>query len=493
MARHDTIRETPPPPPLGLGSIVAGVFVLEEKLREGGMGSVWRARHLRLEAPCALKFMSVELVRNEICRARFEREAKAAARVRSGNVVQILDYGVEHGVPYLAMEYLEGEDLGTRLDHVGKLGVRDTLKILDQIASALDRAHGAGVVHRDLKPENVFLAREGLREVVKVIDFGIAHDVLAMGRQTQTGTLVGTPGYMSPEQARGSTVDHRTDLWSLAVVAFECLTGHAPFDADSLADLLVQVLVGDLPRPTEHCPDLPRAVDGWWAKAAARDPEDRFATAAEAVAALELALCSEAASAPTLPAPPSEDPSSQPRITPVVSILEPPRSGTRSRGGSAAPSGSGSVFGPVFHSHPTSIAITALGIGAMVTAVAFRFREAHVLGALARETDRQAALEQPVARGRAAIVGGIGDAFGSAAARAALSARAPSSASSASSPAPVAAPPAEVREAATTEAPRKKKSPPQASARPTKIGGGAVPSEPVRTAAATRTAPWKIR
>src|SRR5262245_59461636 len=188
------------------GTIVADRFRLSRQLGQGGMGSVWLAHHTGLDVPCALKFIHPEAAGVADIRARFEHEAKAAAQIRSSHVVQILDHGVWEGMPYIAMEYLEGEDLAQRLKRQKKLDPRETFAIVSQVGAALGKAHAAGLVHRDLKPANIFLVREDDREIAKVLDFGIAKNMaggLGDG-QTKTGALLGTPHYMSPEQAKGT-------------------------------------------------------------------------------------------------------------------------------------------------------------------------------------------------------------------------------------------------------------------------------------------------
>jgi serine/threonine protein kinase len=198
------------------GSIVAERYQLERPLRQGGMGAVWLAHHVALRIPCAVKFIHATTDAPE-ARARFEREAIAAAQLRSPHVVQILDHGVWHGMPYIAMELLEGEDLRTRLHRVGRLPPAEVHAIITQIARALAKAHGNGLVHRDLKPANVFLVPDDDREIAKVLDFGVAKTTAPPGAasmstdgETKTGAILGTPFYMSPEQARGNkSVDHR--------------------------------------------------------------------------------------------------------------------------------------------------------------------------------------------------------------------------------------------------------------------------------------------
>ncbi|WP_437820681.1 protein kinase domain-containing protein [Sorangium sp. So ce1078] len=272
------------------GTTVADRFRLVRPLRQGGMGSVWLAQHIGLDIPCAIKFMHAQGVSKEV-RLRFEREAKVAAQIRSPHVVQILDHGVWQGTPYIAMEYLEGEDLDTRIQRVGRLDPHDTMAITAQVARALTRAHATGLVHRDLKPANIFLVRDDDREIAKVLDFGIAKDSTPrVTSTTKTGSLLGTPAYMSPEQAQGTkSIDHRSDLWSLAVVVFECLTGKLPFNSEAFGDLLLKIMVKPLPVPSQLAP-VPPGFDAWWARAASREPEARFQSAKEFCDALAIAL-----------------------------------------------------------------------------------------------------------------------------------------------------------------------------------------------------------
>ncbi len=264
--------------------VIADRYRLERKIGQGGMGSVWLARHLGLDIPCAVKFIEGDYAALPEAQARFVREAKAAAALRSPHVVQILDHGVWDGTPYMAMELLEGEDLGKRLTRVGRLSAQDVGVIITQVARALTKAHAAGIVHRDLKPDNIFLVHDDDREIAKVLDFGIAksntHGI--DGSNTKTGAMLGTPYYMSPEQAQGvKAVDHRSDLWSLAVIVFQALTGKLPFESEALGDLLVKIIVQPIPVPSQVAPDVPVAFDRWWAKAASRDPAQRYQSARE--------------------------------------------------------------------------------------------------------------------------------------------------------------------------------------------------------------------
>src|SRR6185437_10478011 len=155
-------------------TVVAGRFRLTKILGRGGMGSVWTAQHLGLDIPCAVKFIEGDFASMPEAHQRFEREAKAAAQLRSPHVVQILDHGVCEGKPYIAMELLEGEDLGKRLQKTGKIAPAELVTVITQVCRALTKAHALGVVHRDLKPDNIFLVRDDDREIAKVLDFGIA-------------------------------------------------------------------------------------------------------------------------------------------------------------------------------------------------------------------------------------------------------------------------------------------------------------------------------
>jgi serine/threonine-protein kinase len=199
-------------------------------------------------------------------------------------VVQVHDYGVEDGTPYLVMELLEGEDLGARLKRLGRLPLPDAAALALQVAQALRSAHEAGIIHRDLKPANIFLERHPGEEVVKVLDFGLAKAPKSrtLGDATKTGTLLGTPHYMSPEQARGmKELDHRTDLWSLAVILFRVITGRLPFLGDEIAAVLVAICADPIPVPSQVAPDLGPEVDRFFERALAREPGQRFQSAQE--------------------------------------------------------------------------------------------------------------------------------------------------------------------------------------------------------------------
>src|SRR5689334_5323196 len=192
--------------PWGPGHVIAQKFRLVRRLGQGGMGSVWAADHLALNSQVAVKIIDPAIASNAEALGRFLREAQSAAALRSPHVVQTFDYGVEDGVPFIAMELLEGQSLAQRLEQSGRLTLEQTAKIMTEVGRAISRAHDAGIVHRDLKPDNIYLVKNDDEEIAKVLDFGIAKATggqLGNSSQTRTGAILGTPYYMSPEQAEG--------------------------------------------------------------------------------------------------------------------------------------------------------------------------------------------------------------------------------------------------------------------------------------------------
>ncbi|WP_437992034.1 protein kinase domain-containing protein [Sorangium sp. So ce145] len=275
------------------GQVLVGRYRLLRPLSSGSMGTVWRADDLTLGSPVAIKMLGPLYAKDETVRARFYQEAQAAAALRSPNVVQILDHGVENDVPFIAMELLEGEDLAHRLERVGALEPADTARIFADVARAVRKAHDAGIVHRDLKPDNIFLARDDDREVAKVLDFGVAKTRMSgkEGIGTQAGVLIGTLPYMSPEQAQGATVDYRSDLWALGVIAFECVCGRAAITAEAPGAMILEICSDPLPVPSKVASvPVPPAFDEWFMQACSRDPNGRFASATAMVDALRDAL-----------------------------------------------------------------------------------------------------------------------------------------------------------------------------------------------------------
>ena len=295
-----------PEPQLQTGEVIAERYRLEEPIGRGAMGAVWRAVHLRLESPVAIKFLNPAIANEPVMLERFLREARSAAAVRSSHVVQIFDYGVDGGKPYIAMELLVGEGLDARLAAREVLTPPELDKIFAEVARAVGVAHELGVVHRDIKPANIFITREGDHEVTKVLDFGIAklvaqHIEAPASSSTNTGIILGTPNYMSPEQARGHRrVDHRSDLWSMAMLAFECLTGRQPFESSSLGDLVVKICTSEPLLPSSVAA-LPASFDRWFLRGVEKDPEQRFSTAAEMAAELHALLSAEGLGAESRP------------------------------------------------------------------------------------------------------------------------------------------------------------------------------------------------
>ena len=268
-------------------ALVAGKYRLTELLGRGGMGSVWAGVHTTLGTRVAVKFIDAEHVDSAEARHRFENEARAAAALRSKHVVEVYDHGVmDDGRPFIVMEFLDGEPLDRRLDRLGRLPPRDVARIVGMVCRALSKAHAVGIVHRDLKPENVFLVwdDEDGADVAKVVDFGIAKftDSNNSSSATRTGSVLGTPYYMSPEQARGlRTVDYRSDLWSVGVIAFRCMTGRLPFEGEAVGDVLVKLCTAPIPVPSEIVRDVPPGFDAWLVRALGREPEARFQSATE--------------------------------------------------------------------------------------------------------------------------------------------------------------------------------------------------------------------
>jgi eukaryotic-like serine/threonine-protein kinase len=279
------------------GDRIAKDLVLSRPLVQGGMGTVWVARHEGLNRDVAVKVLSGELADDDVSKARFAREAGAAMDVQSPHVVQMLDYGInEAGVPYLVMELLSGEDLESHLSR-GPLPPRDVVSIVTQVGRALHRAHENNILHRDIKPANIFLVPSdgfaGEKYFVKLLDFGFAKRVnRSTAKLTEEGMVVGTPNYMSPEQMTGAKLDPRTDLFSLATVAFEAFTGRRAFPGDTLR-AIADAMTRPLPQPSVLKPDLPGALDAWFARACARERDDRFANARDMVAALQQAFVAD--------------------------------------------------------------------------------------------------------------------------------------------------------------------------------------------------------
>jgi hypothetical protein len=267
-------------------------------LGEGGMGAVYLAEHPGIGRRVAVKVLHKNYTRDESLLGRFLNEARAANAIRHPNIIEILDSGVlGDGTPFLVMELLEGESLGTLLRGVRSLPIPTALDFAYQTASALGAAHKKGIVHRDLKPDNLYLVPdpdEPERARIKVLDFGIAK--LQQGSsgvdsvKTRTGTLMGTPLYMSPEQCRGTkAIDHRSDIYSLGVIIYEMLVGHPPFVSEGFGDLVNMHLNLAPASLRSERPEIPEALDALVLKMLSKNPDDRFADMPELQAALKIA------------------------------------------------------------------------------------------------------------------------------------------------------------------------------------------------------------
>jgi serine/threonine-protein kinase len=280
-----------------IGTEFAG-YRIEGLLGRGGMGVVYRAEHPRSGAGIALKVMAPELATDEAFRERFVRETRLAARIRHPSIIPIYDAGEWEGDLYIAMRYIEGEDLRSLLRLKGVLSFEETHAIAVQIASALDTAHRNGLVHRDVKPANI-LVEPGpdpdSPPIAYLADLGLTKYVESHSPATGSGDLIGTIDYMSPEQISDSPVDGRTDVYSLACVIFECLTGSPPYVRENKAAVLWAHLQDEIPRATSVNASLPATVDDVLARGLAKRTEDRFNTGRELMAALRGAL--EAATA----------------------------------------------------------------------------------------------------------------------------------------------------------------------------------------------------
>jgi eukaryotic-like serine/threonine-protein kinase len=285
---------------LTAGTVVADHLRLVRQLGSGGMGSVWIAEQTRLGQHVAVKFLSTALLDHESARSRFDREAKLAAKIKSPHVVQIHDHGLTRGepaIPYIVMELLDGQDLSKLLDSQGPLDVVRANEVLTQICDALTRAHEAGIVHRDIKPENVFVLNEE-RTFVKLLDFGVAHGKDGqIDRLTQTGLLLGTAHYMSPEQLfSGKDIDARADLWALGVLTYQMLSNELPFQAETFGQLCLRVRDGGFAPLSSHV-KVPPGMDQWFLRALCTERTERFQSATEMAQAFRRVVAGEFAGA----------------------------------------------------------------------------------------------------------------------------------------------------------------------------------------------------
>jgi eukaryotic-like serine/threonine-protein kinase len=290
-----------------IGETLAGKYKIEKLIKMGGMGSVYRGRHVLIDKTVAIKVLRPSLAGDDAVVARFSREAKAASKISHPHAVSVTDFGeAENGVVFLVMEYLDGRTLKQVIANEGPLSLDRAVEIVRQVAGALDVAHGQGVIHRDLKSENIMLVSHNGDEWAKVLDFGIAKILQPIGSAadaeiTQANLVVGTPQYMSPEQcSQSGALDARSDVYSLGIIVHEMLTGQLPFTGESATVVMMKQVQDAPPSVLASRAQLPAAVDQVIKRALAKQPIDRFQSAGELSAALAGAASGAAAEAPVV-------------------------------------------------------------------------------------------------------------------------------------------------------------------------------------------------
>jgi len=294
-----------------------GPYRVIERIGRGGMATVYRAYHPGLDRFVAIKVLPDFFADDPGYRERFQQEARSVARLKHPNIMEVFDYGYEDGVAYLVLELVEG---GTLADRIGApMELREVVQLLEQVAGALDHAHGHGVLHRDIKPSNILLHKDGTPVLA---DFGLARMAGSMRRLTSTGTVMGTPEYMSPEQAADDPIGPASDLYALAIVAYEMLTGRVPFGADTPAAVLLSHVTKPMPSTRELRGELSAHIEEVLRRALAKRPEDRFQTAAAFVAALKPAAWPSGQAGETIGEVSPTRRLIQPDRTPVVLVVD---------------------------------------------------------------------------------------------------------------------------------------------------------------------------
>ena len=279
-------------PPPDLTGRTLGDFQVLRKIGQGGMGQVYLARQLSLKRPVALKLLKADLAASPTALKRFEAEAHAVAKLNHPNIVQVYEFGEHDGLRYMALEFVEGRNLREYLARKGPPDLPVALSIVRQVTTALQKAHEQGLVHRDIKPENILVTR---KVEVKVTDFGLSR-FFAPGEAlnlTQSGVTLGTPLYLSPEQAQGKAVDHRSDLYSFGVTVYHLLAGEPPFKGSTAVEVALKHVTDRPPPLADLRPDLPPDLCGMVHRLMAKDPADRY----QSVRELDLALAATASAA----------------------------------------------------------------------------------------------------------------------------------------------------------------------------------------------------
>jgi len=275
----DTSATLPDPKLALIGKVISGSYKIEKFVGQGGMGAVFQARQLSLDRNVAVKFMSAPLTMDKEILERFHREARAASNIGHPGIVQVIDMGyMQEGQPFMVMEMLEGEDLRHRLKKEGVLEAGEAIPIILQVCEALAAAHDKGIVHRDLKPDNIFLVpRKGKAPLVKILDFGLSKIKGSGKKLTNTGTLLGTPNYMAPEQVTAEfEVDHRADIYGAGVILYEMLTGKMAYDGPSVQSIFVKIMTENPAPPRAIRPGIAPEIESLILRAMARNPADRY-------------------------------------------------------------------------------------------------------------------------------------------------------------------------------------------------------------------------
>ena len=374
---------------LELGTILDDKYRIVRLIGEGAMGSVYEGENTLIKRSVAIKVLHANIKRREEHAKRFEREARAAGQIGSEHIVSVIDFGdLPDGHTFMVMEYLEGEDLGERIERCGRLGAEELFPLILQLLAGVHEAHLAGIIHRDLKPENVFITRRQDEEFVKILDFGVSkfQPLDISSAVTQAGQLVGTPHFMSPEQARGRPLDPRADVYAVGAVMFTALAGTMPFEARSFNDLIFRIVM-ESPRELEELVEgIDPEVVAIVKKAMARDRDDRHADALDLAGEVGAWLRtrgvavpswvpppSPPASTPPPSLPPSDPPSAPPPRGPVST---PPAAGATTERPSSPPSTTAPSLPPAATAiagqpRRTRIAVAAIASVVAVAAVAW--------------------------------------------------------------------------------------------------------------------------